>query len=124
MVPQNLAQKKGIPYLTTMPNVVTGIVKTAEGEFLPGIMVTVKDKGDMPVRALKTNKLGQFASSSPLTNGIYRIEIEDMQKRYTFDVIEIALSGGVVPPLEISAKSKRDLLRAQLHKELFGTQEL
>ncbi len=124
MVPQNLAQKKGIPYLTTVPNVVTGIVKTAEGEFLPNIMVTVKDKSEMPVRALKTNKLGQFASSSPLSNGIYHIEIEDLQKRFTFDVIEIALSGGVVPPLEISAKSKRDILRAQLHKELFGTQEL
>lgn len=114
------AVKAGLPRLTTFANVVTGIVKDGEQNLLPGVLVTVKDKEGVPVRALKTNRLGQFAASTPLTNGTYFLEIEDPRLRYTFDRAQITLNGSIVPALEIFAKSQKEITRAKLEKELFG----
>ncbi len=109
-----------IPRLTNSPNIITGIVKNSEGALLPNLIVTVKDKEGMPVRALKTNKLGQFAASTPLTSNTYFIEIEDPKKTYQFNRIEATLNNQVLPPLEISAISEKDLMREKLSRELFG----
>jgi len=114
------AVKVGLPRLTTFPNVVTGIVKDKDKNLLPGVLVTVKDKDGIPLRALKTNRLGQFAASTPLTNGIYFVETEDPRLRYTFDRAQITLNGTIVPALEIFAKSQKEITRAKLEKELFG----
>ncbi len=116
------AVKAGLPRLTTFPNVVTGIIKDSEHNFLPGVLVTVRDKDGVPLRALKTNRLGQFAASTPLPNGTYFVEIEDPRGRFTFDRVQITLNGSVVPALEIVAKSQKELARAQLEKEIFGNQ--
>lgn len=116
------AVKAGLPRLTTFPNVVTGIIKDSENNLLPGVLVTVKDKDGMPLRALKTNRLGQFAASTPLANGVYFVEIEDPRGRFTFDRIQISLNGSVVPAIEIIAKSQKQINRAMLEKELFGKQ--
>ncbi len=115
------AVKAGLPRLTTFPNVVTGIVKDSEQTLLPGVLVTVKDKDGVPLRALKTNRLGQFAASTPLPNGVYLVEIEDPRMRYAFDRAQITLNGSIVPALEIFAKSQKEITRAKLEKELFGT---
>ena len=114
------AVKAGLPRLTTFPNVVTGIVKDGDQNLLPGVLITVKDKDGVPLRALKTNRLGQFAASTPLVNGTYFIEIEDPRLRYTFDRAQITLNGSIVPALEVFAKSQKDITRAKLEKELFG----
>jgi hypothetical protein len=116
------AVKAGLPRLTTFPNVVTGIIKDSENNLLPGVLVTVKDKDTMPLRALKTNRLGQFAASTPLANGVYFVEIEDPRGRFIFDRVQITLNGSVVPALEIVAKSQKQINRAMLEKELFGKQ--
>lgn len=115
------AVKVGLPRLTTFPNIVTGIVKDKEKNLLPGVLVTVKDKDGVPLRALKTNRLGQFAASTQLPNGTYLVEIEDPRLRYTFDRAQITLNGTIVPALEIFAKSEKEITRAKLEKELFGT---
>jgi regulator of replication initiation timing len=115
------AAKVGLPRLTTFPNIVTGIVKDKDKNLLPGVLVTVKDKDGMPLRALKTNRLGQFAASTQLPNGIYFVETEDPRLRYTFDRAQITLNGSIVPALEIFAKSEKEITRAKLEKELFGT---
>lgn len=114
------AVKAGLPRLTTFPNVVTGIIKDSENNFLPGVLVTVKDKEGIPLRALKTNRLGQFAASTPLANGVYFVEIEDPRVRYTFDRVQITLNGSVVPAIEIIAKSQKQISREKLAKEIFG----
>jgi len=114
------AVKVGLPRLTTFPNVVTGIVKDKDKNLLPGVLVTVKDKDGVPLRALKTNRLGQFAASTPLPNGVYLVEVEDPRLRYTFDRAQITLNGTIVPALEIFAKSEKEITRAKLEKELFG----
>lgn len=120
VIPQNMAKQAGIPQMTAYPNVITGIIGNPQSEQLPGLIVTVKDREGMPVRALKTNKLGQFAASTPLPDGTYIIEVEDPQKRYIFDRIEITLSNKVLPPLAIMAKGEKELSREKLSREIFG----
>ncbi len=114
------ATRAGLPRLTTFPNVVTGIVKDNQGGLLPGVLVTVQDKEGVPLRALKTNKLGQFAASTQLPNGVYVIEIEDPRGRYLFDRAQITLNGTIMPAIEIAAKSKREIDRENLAKQIFG----
>jgi hypothetical protein len=114
------AVKAGLPRLTTFPNVVTGIIKDSDNNLLPGVLVTVKDKDGMPLRALKTNRLGQFAASTPLSNGVYFVEIEDPRTRYIFDRVQITLNGSIVPAIEVVARSQKQINRAMLEKELFG----
>ncbi|MDO8523641.1 MAG: PrgI family protein [bacterium] len=112
--------KPGLPKLTTFPNVVTGIVKDSDGNLLPGVLITVRDREETPLRALKTNKLGQFAASTPLPNGEYLIEAEDPRERFAFEKIAVALSGSLIPTLEITARSQREIARAKLEKQIFG----
>ncbi len=114
------AVKAGLPRLTSFPNIVTGIIKDSDNTFLPGVLVTVKDKEGVPLRALKTNRLGQFAASTPLANGVYFVEIEDPRIRYVFDRVQITLNGSIVPALEIIAKSQKQVNREKLEKEIFG----
>ncbi len=88
--------------LTTFPNVINGIVKDKQNNYLEGVVAVIYDKEGLPVRALKTNKLGQFTSSTPLPNGTYTLELE--KDDFTFDVLQIELTGEVLPPLQITAK--------------------
>jgi len=117
---QEGAVKAGLPRLTNVPNVVTGLVKDDAGNFLPGILVTITNGEGVPVRALKTNKLGQFAASTQLASGTYFVEIEDPRARFTFSRVQITLNGAVVPVLEIIAKSEKVLTREKLAQEIFG----
>ena len=113
----------GLPKLTTFPNVVTGIIKDYDSNLLPGVLVTVRDKEGVPLRALKTNKLGQFAASTPLPNNTYFIEVEDPRGRFTFDRIQITLNGSLVPAVEVVAKSQKQIEREKLEKQIFGNQQ-
>ena len=88
--------------LTTFPNVLSGIVKDSTGNYLEGSVAVIYDKEGLPVRALKTNKLGQFSGSTPLPNGVYTLELE--KDNFFFDVLQIELTGEVLPPLMITSK--------------------
>lgn len=121
---QGDAVKAGLPKLTSVANVITGIVKDTDANLLPGILVTVTNSEGIPVRALKTNKLGQFGASTPLGSGTYFVEIEDPRKRYSFSRVQITLSGAVVPALEIIAKSHKELTREKLTAEIFGNNSI
>lgn len=118
---KDAAIRAGIPRLTTFPNVITGIVKDYDTNLLPGVLVTVKDKEGIPLRALKTNKLGQFAASTPLPNGTYVVEVEDPRGRFLFDRMQVTLVGSVMPAVMVIAKSKRQLERDMLSKQIFGS---
>ena len=88
--------------LTTFPNVINGIVKDRMGGYLEGVITVIRDKEGLPVRALKTNKLGQFSGSTPLPNGTYTLELE--KEGFTFDVLQIELTDQILTPLVITAK--------------------
>lgn len=117
------AMKAGLPRITTFPNVTTGIIKDPQGNLLPGILVTVRDRDGVPLRALKTNKLGQFAASTPLPPGTYVIEVEDPRARFTFDRAQIVVNNTILPTLEIIAKSQKVLERQKLAQQIFGNKE-
>jgi hypothetical protein len=114
------AKSAGIPTITTTPNVVSGIIRERTGNLLVGILVTVKDREDIPVRALKTSKLGQFAASTPLANGTYTLEIEDPKGQFYFDQARVTLNGNIIPPIEIIAKTQQELDRKKLEHAVFG----
>lgn len=88
--------------LTTFPNVISGIINDTAGNYLEGCVAVIYDKEGLPVRALKTNKLGQFTGSTPLHNGTYRVVIE--KDNFTFDALQIELTGELLPPLIITSK--------------------
>jgi hypothetical protein len=118
------AVKVGLPRLTNLPNVITGIIKDDVNNFLPGILVTIINAQKIPMRAFKTNKLGQFGATTPLPNGIYIIEVEDPRARFVFDRAQITLNGAVVPALEIIAKGQKQIVREKLTQEIFGGQHM
>lgn len=89
--------------LTHVPNVMSGIVTTKDGEPVEKVILVVRDSHGIPVRALKTNKLGQFLSATPLPDGVYTVEVES--ELYHFAPFSINLTGQVVEPLEIKAES-------------------
>ena len=88
--------------LTSFPNVINGVIADNKGNFLEGTIAVIYDKEGLPVRALKTNKLGQFTGSTPLPNGTYKLTLE--KDGYAFDVLQVELNGEVLPPLLIKAK--------------------
>jgi hypothetical protein len=98
------------------PNIVSGVVKDPRGNVLPNILVEIKDKADNPVRAFKTNALGNFASATALAPGTYTITLEDPRKQQTFDEIKITAANQIILPIEIISYDKRE----QLRKELFS----
>lgn len=96
----------GLPFPAppSQPNTLVGMVLDQEGKIIEGAIIEIRDSQGIPVRALKTNKLGQFRSVTPLDNDQYEIEIE--KEGYQFDILKIKLTGEVVEPLEIRAKGK------------------
>ena len=109
--------RAGFPTLPDIPNVILGIVKDPRGRVLPNILVEVIDQNNIPVRAFKTNALGQFASATPLPAGTYRVFFDDAQKVHEFEATEITLTNQIFNPLEIFSLDQREKLR----QELFGT---
>lgn len=107
-------KKSDAPRVSDTPNVVVGIVKDPRGNVLSNILVEVKDKTGNPVRAFKTNPLGQFASATPLSPGVYTMELEDPKNQHNFDVIQITANNEIMRPIEIISHDAREALRQQL----------
>ncbi len=91
------------PSSPTTPNTLVGMILDQDEKIIDGAIVEVIDESGLPVRATKTNQLGQFFSTTPLRRGNYRLTVE--KTGHVFDTIEVTLSGQIVPPLKIQAKS-------------------
>lgn len=90
--------------LTSLPNVINGVITDAADNYLEGVVVVIHNQDGLPVRASKTNKLGQFTGATPLPSGIYTITLE--KENLEFDVLQIELKGEVLAQLPIQAKKK------------------
>ena len=90
------------PQPSNIANVVVGLVRDHNGLLLTDVVVVVKDKDGEPVRALKSNKVGQFAISTPLPSGDYTISLG--KDGYNFDTIAVTLDGQIFQPIEIRSK--------------------
>lgn len=115
-IPKGMGAAVGLPITPEFPNLLVGIIKDPRGNILPHILVEVRDAEGNPVRAFKTNTLGQFASATPLLNGTYTLVFEDPTAKQKFDAVEITADGSIIAPLEIISSDAREDLR----KELFG----
>jgi Rps23 Pro-64 3,4-dihydroxylase Tpa1-like proline 4-hydroxylase len=113
-IPEGLGKSIGLPISPEFPNLVTGIVKDPRGGPLGNILVEIKDADSNPVRAFKTNPLGQFASATPINNGIYTIEFEDPKGENKFDVIQFSATGQIILPIEVISVDNREELRRSL----------
>lgn len=93
-----------LPAAPTVPNIVVGIVLDSEGKMLKDAIVEIQNEKGEPLRALRSNALGQFRIATPLENGKYFIFTE--KEPYGFDTIEINLENQIVPAIKIKAKEK------------------
>lgn len=96
-----LAVGKMAPPAANVPDVVVGLLRDQAGLLVTDAVIIVKDADGEPVRALKSNKVGQFAISTPLPHGKYTIEIQ--KDGYRFDTIAVDLAGQIFAPIEIKA---------------------
>ncbi|MCA9397764.1 hypothetical protein KC573_02955 [candidate division WWE3 bacterium] len=91
-----------MPTITKEKNAINGIVMNAANKLITDAIVIIKNEEGRPLRALKTNDLGQFWITTALEDGRYFIESE--KEGFRFDTIEIELTGDVVPPILVKAK--------------------
>jgi len=113
-VPKELGKSLGFPLVADVPNLISGIIKDPRDNPLPNILVEVKDEAGNPVRAFKTNVLGQFISATPLANGVYTISFEDPKAENKFDTIELKVVGEILMPIEVISLDTREELRRSL----------
>lgn len=88
--------------LTSTPNIINGVIKDAVGNYVEQGIIVAHDRQGLPVRALKTNKLGQFVAATPLPNGTYTITVE--KDNLVFDTIQIELAGDLMKPILVQAR--------------------
>ena len=81
-----------------------GVIKNNKEKPLPEILVYVKDETDTPVRLLKTNPNGVFATYSSLPQGEYLMEAKDPRGSYLFDAIKVRLSASNPSPFTMLSK--------------------
>jgi hypothetical protein len=97
-----VAQQAQIIPLTDTPNVLSGLVTDEKGSPIESAVLVVRDESGIPVRALKTNKLGQFLSATPLSSGTYTIEAES--DIASFKHLSLNLTGQILPPIGIKGE--------------------
>ena len=113
-VPKELGKSLGLPLIADVPNLIAGIIKDPRGNPIPNILVEVKDEAGNPVRAFKTNVLGQFISATPLASGVYTISFEDPKAENKFDTIELKVIDEILMPIEVISPDTREELRRSL----------
>ncbi len=101
--PTQAPTKVVMPAITKQPNAINGIVQNAQGKMITEAIVIIKAADQRPLRALKTNELGQFWITTALENGDYEIQTE--KDDLSFGTIKIHLDGSVVEPILIKEQA-------------------
>jgi len=91
-----------MPATPTIANVINGLVLDDKGKIIEGAIVEIQDIEANPIRAMRTNRLGQFQTATPLSNGTYLIIAE--REPFQFDIIKIEARGEVIAPIKVKAK--------------------
>lgn len=103
---KDLTPKQTSVVLTSTPNVINGIVGDSAGNYTENVIVIIHNREGIPVRALKTNKLGQFVGSTPLPSGIYTVTLE--KEGYTFQTLQVTLENATLAPIKITANTSKE----------------
>ncbi len=94
--------KMSLPATPTSPNIINGLVMDSESKTMEGAIVEIQDLEGNPIRAMRTNSLGQFQTATPLPIGQYLILVE--KEPFSFAIIKIQAEGKIIAPLQIQAK--------------------
>ncbi len=86
-----------LPEFVKEANVVSGIVLTKDNKILMNAVVIIKDSTSTPIRAVKTNQLGQFYLRTPLPSGQYNVDVT--YSGLSFNPVGLNLDGNKVSPL-------------------------
>lgn len=90
-----------LPQKPERPNLIAGITLDKAGKIIPGVILEIRDRQGFPVRALKSNKLGQFFIATALDDGVYEISAE--HEGHKFAIIKLEAKNEIIPPLKIQA---------------------
>ncbi len=90
-----------MPIQPDTPNTLVGMTITQDERLISNAIIEIKNAKGIPVRTVKSNRLSQFFISIPIKNGEYTIYTE--HDKYTFNPINIKITGKVIPPLKILA---------------------
>lgn len=90
-----------LPFPTTPdePNKPVGMVLGPNNELITNAIVELISETGTVARAVKTNSLGQFFITTPLSDGLYTVAVE--KDGYQFNNQELALEGDVIDPIEV-----------------------
>lgn len=91
------------PSPPTQPNIIVGQVTDGAGKIVEGAILEIRDSLGIPVRALKSNKLGHFMIVTPLIAGGYQLIIE--KEGYVFEPINFEAKGEIIPPIAVRGNS-------------------
>jgi len=105
-VEAKINKELSIPEMPTRPNLIVGMVLDPNDKIVEGAILEIRDTQGTPVRALKTNKVGQFLIATPLPDGQYEIEVE--KEGLSFDIINLEAKGKIIQPIEIKAKGRAE----------------
>lgn len=102
--PQSLAPQaqtaSNLP-IPERPNIVSGVVMSG-GQPVDGAIVEILNSATgIPVRALRSNKNGQFQTATPLSKGNYNISVE--KAGLTFAPVSIICDDKIISPIQLSA---------------------
>lgn len=106
--PQEKVEKKEVLPSESTPDenkpFIVGVVKNNKKMPLPGVLLYIKDQKNTPIRLLKTNPHGVFATYSRLPPGEYKVEIKDPKDTFFFDTMKIQLDTNNPRPLEFYSR--------------------
>ena len=92
-----------MPNRPDVANLIVGMATNQDGKIVDGVIIEIQDEHGSPTRVIKTNSLGQFKISTPLASGRYLIIAE--KDGYTFDRVNVDLTGQIINPIKIIAQN-------------------
>jgi hypothetical protein len=98
-VPISTPKKINLPASPKLPNLITGAVVDGNGKIVENAIVQIVSADGIPARAMKTNSLGQFYTSTPLSPGTYVIEVD--KTGVTFAPQQIVVNNTILSPIEL-----------------------
>lgn len=83
-------------------NLIVGVVLGPDNRPVEGVILEISDsKNGIPVRALRTNKLGQFQTATPLADGTYNLTADKVG--LNFEPASLVCTNQIIKPILITA---------------------
>lgn len=100
-MPTTSARRIALPASPREPNLITGVVVDQNEKLVENAIVQIVSGDGIPARAMKTNSLGQFYTSTPLSEGTYIIEVD--KSSLNFAPQQLVVNNTILSPIELRA---------------------